>query len=74
MRSSPVHWPACPTGIVLPPEEEVAATLQAYADNGVTWVLPVDYMPLMLTPEEAPAALGRSIEVCAHLKGAVVPA
>jgi phthiodiolone/phenolphthiodiolone dimycocerosates ketoreductase len=53
---------------------EVARTLQGYVDAGVNWVLPVDYMPLMLSPEEAPAALERSIEVCAHLKGAAVPA
>jgi len=53
---------------------EVAGTLQRYVDAGVNWVLPVDYMPLMLSPEEAPAALVRSIEVCAALKRAVVPA
>jgi len=47
---------------------KVAATLQEYVDAGVNWVLPVDYMPLMLTPEEAPTALGRSIEVCSLLK------
>ncbi|MFM2100028.1 MAG: hypothetical protein RLZZ366_1567, partial [Pseudomonadota bacterium] len=48
---------------------EVAAILQKYVDAGVNWVLPVDYMPLMLTPEDAATALNRSIEVCAHLKG-----
>jgi phthiodiolone/phenolphthiodiolone dimycocerosates ketoreductase len=53
---------------------EVTGTLQRYVDAGVNWVLPVDYMPLMLSPEEAPAALARSIEVCAALKRAVVPA
>jgi phthiodiolone/phenolphthiodiolone dimycocerosates ketoreductase len=52
---------------------EVAATMQRYVDAGVNWVLPVDYMPLMLSPEEAPAALGRSIELCSALKGAIVP-
>jgi phthiodiolone/phenolphthiodiolone dimycocerosates ketoreductase len=51
---------------------QVATTLQEFVDAGVNWVLPVDYMPLLLEPEEAPHALARSIEVCAHLKGAPV--
>jgi phthiodiolone/phenolphthiodiolone dimycocerosates ketoreductase len=53
---------------------QVAETLQRYVDAGVSWVLPVDYMPLMLAPEEAPAALARSIAVAATLKHAAVPA
>lgn len=48
---------------------QVAATLQRYVDAGVTWVLPVDYLPVILPPEESHAALARSIEVCAILKG-----
>lgn len=51
---------------------QVATTLQGYVDAGVNWVLPVDYMPLLLEPEEAVHALGRSIEVCAHLKGSPI--
>lgn len=48
---------------------EVAEHLQRYVDAGVTWVLPVDYLPVIRPPEEADAALGRSVEVCARLKG-----
>jgi len=42
-----------------------------YVDAGVSWVLPVDYMPLMLAPDELPLALGRSIEVCRLIKKGV---
>jgi hypothetical protein len=31
--------------------------------------LPVDYMPIVTTLEDAPNCLGRSIELCGHLKG-----
>ena len=47
---------------------QVASIFQEYVDAGVNWVLPVDYMPLVLTPEDAATSVNRSIEVCAHLK------
>jgi phthiodiolone/phenolphthiodiolone dimycocerosates ketoreductase len=50
---------------------EVAAKLAAYIDAGISWILPVDYMPLMVEPDEVPKALGRSIEVCRLLKAHV---
>lgn len=48
--------------------EEVAARMREYVAAGVTWVMPLDYMALMLAPEELPEALPRSIEVCAQLQ------
>jgi phthiodiolone/phenolphthiodiolone dimycocerosates ketoreductase len=48
--------------------EKVARDLQAFVDAGVTWVGILDVMPAMLTAEEGPEALGRSIKVCGHLK------
>lgn len=50
--------------------QQVAAQLQEYVDVGVTWVAIVDLVPLMLDVTEAQSALQRSIDVCAHLKGA----
>jgi phthiodiolone/phenolphthiodiolone dimycocerosates ketoreductase len=47
----------------------VASQLQGYIDAGVDWALPVDYMPIVTTLEDAPNCLGRSIELCGHLKG-----
>jgi phthiodiolone/phenolphthiodiolone dimycocerosates ketoreductase len=49
--------------------KEVAAQLQGFIDAGVQWVLPVDYMPIVTTLDDAPYCLGRSIELCGHLKG-----
>jgi phthiodiolone/phenolphthiodiolone dimycocerosates ketoreductase len=49
--------------------KDVASQLQGYIDAGVQWVLPVDYMPIVTTLEDAPNCLGRSIELCGHLKG-----
>jgi phthiodiolone/phenolphthiodiolone dimycocerosates ketoreductase len=49
--------------------KEVAAQLQGWIDAGVEWVLPVDYMPIVTTLEDAPNCLGRSIALCGHLKG-----
>jgi phthiodiolone/phenolphthiodiolone dimycocerosates ketoreductase len=46
----------------------VAATLREYVEAGVTWVMPLDYMSLMLAPDELPAALGRSLALCAAVK------
>ena len=49
--------------------KQVAAQLQGFIDAGVQWVLPVDYMPIVTTLDDAPNCLGRSIELCGHLKG-----
>jgi phthiodiolone/phenolphthiodiolone dimycocerosates ketoreductase len=43
--------------------DEVAATIQSYVDAGADWVCPMDYLPMVLDPDEAPAAFGRSIAV-----------
>lgn len=48
--------------------EKVADELQAFVDVGVTWVGVLDVMPALLTAEEGPEALGRSIAVCDRLK------
>ncbi|HKY91463.1 MAG TPA: LLM class flavin-dependent oxidoreductase [Nevskiaceae bacterium] len=48
---------------------QVAEQMRPFAEAGVSWMLPLDYLPLMLEPEDAAAALPRSIAVCAHLKG-----
>jgi phthiodiolone/phenolphthiodiolone dimycocerosates ketoreductase len=50
--------------------EKVVSELQAFVDAGVTWVGVLDVMPAMLTAEEGPEALSRSIAVCGGLKGA----
>ncbi|MHB8695630.1 MAG: LLM class flavin-dependent oxidoreductase [Solirubrobacteraceae bacterium] len=54
--------------------EQVAAELAAYCEAGVTWVMPLDYMVLMLEPEELPEALNRTLQVCAGLKSVGVRA
>ncbi len=43
--------------------EAVAATIQSYVDAGADWVCPMDYLPMVLGPSEAPAAFARSISV-----------
>ena len=50
--------------------EEVAADIQGYIDAGCTYVSVCDLMPLVLEPEDAQAAIGRSIDVCARIKAA----
>jgi phthiodiolone/phenolphthiodiolone dimycocerosates ketoreductase len=49
---------------------EVAEMIQPYIDAGADWVCPMDYMPLVLPPEEAQEAFGRSVELCGHIKAA----
>jgi phthiodiolone/phenolphthiodiolone dimycocerosates ketoreductase len=49
---------------------EVAGKVQDYIDAGADWVCPMDYLPLMLPPEEAEEAFGRSIELCGAIKAA----
>ena len=48
--------------------KEVAAKLQGYVDAGVSWVLPLDFLPMVLPPEDAATSINRSIEVCRILK------
>jgi len=48
--------------------EKVAGELARFVEAGVTWLAPFDLMPGLLSPEEAPAAIGRSIELCRRLK------
>jgi phthiodiolone/phenolphthiodiolone dimycocerosates ketoreductase len=50
---------------------QVARQMEPYIDAGVTWMVPYDCMPLILTPEDAALSLQRNIDVCAHLKGAI---
>jgi phthiodiolone/phenolphthiodiolone dimycocerosates ketoreductase len=52
--------------------KEVAAKIQPFVDAGMHWVQTVDYLPLILPPEDGARAVGRSIELCAHLKGKAV--
>lgn len=48
---------------------QVAAKIQPFVDAGMQWVQTVDYLPLILPPEDGARALDRSIDLCAHLKG-----
>lgn len=48
--------------------KEVANDIQAYVDAGATWVSIGDMMPLLTSPEDSPACLGRQIETCRLLK------
>lgn len=47
---------------------QVAAQIQPFIDAGADWVCPMDYLPLVLQPEEAAAAFARSIELCRLIK------
>jgi phthiodiolone/phenolphthiodiolone dimycocerosates ketoreductase len=47
---------------------DVAEMIQPYIDAGADWICPMDYMPLVLEPSEAPAAFGRSLELCGLIK------
>jgi phthiodiolone/phenolphthiodiolone dimycocerosates ketoreductase len=49
---------------------QVSDTLQQYVDAGATWMSVIDILPTVLEPADAQRALGRSIEVCRHLKKA----
>lgn len=48
---------------------EVAAQIQPFVDAGMQWVQTIDYLPLILSPEEGAKGVSRSIELCARLKG-----
>lgn len=48
--------------------EEVAASLKAYADAGVTWIAPVNYLALVSEPDDAMLAGSRTQELCRILK------
>ncbi len=49
---------------------QVAEMIQPYIEAGADWVCPMDYLPLVLQPDEAEAAFGRSIELCGLIKAA----
>ena len=46
----------------------LANDLQAYVDVGVSWDLPLDYLPVVLDPADAANSPARVIEVCRRLK------
>jgi len=48
--------------------QQVGDELRAYADAGVTWIMPCDWTPALLTPQDASRAVGRTIEMCAAVK------
>jgi phthiodiolone/phenolphthiodiolone dimycocerosates ketoreductase len=47
---------------------QVAEMIQPYVDAGADWICPMDYMPLVLDPDQAMAAFARTIELCHLLK------
>jgi phthiodiolone/phenolphthiodiolone dimycocerosates ketoreductase len=49
---------------------QVAQQMQAFIDVGADWVCPMDYLPLLLPPQEAGPAFARSIELCRLVKQA----
>jgi phthiodiolone/phenolphthiodiolone dimycocerosates ketoreductase len=49
--------------------QQVGDEMAAYADAGVTWIMPCDWTPSLLTPQDAKRAVGRTIEMCARVKG-----
>lgn len=50
--------------------EQVAKQIQPYIDAGADWICPMDYLPLVLPPEEAGPGFMRSIELCRRIKQA----
>ena len=48
--------------------EQVAAQMKPFVDAGVDWILPLDYLPLIREPDDAPAGFARTVELCAALK------
>lgn len=48
--------------------EEVAAMIQPYIEAGADWVCPMDYMPLVMSPEEAAGGTQRAIDLCRHIR------
>jgi phthiodiolone/phenolphthiodiolone dimycocerosates ketoreductase len=48
--------------------QQVANQIQPYIDAGADWVCPMDYLPLILPPDQAEAAFARSIELCRLIK------
>jgi len=50
---------------------EIADQITPYLEAGIDWVMPIDYLPVVGDPVEAPASIGWMIELCAALKKAV---
>lgn len=57
------------TGYLWGTPEQVAAKLLAYAEAGVSFVAPADYLPVVCDPEDAAQSLGRSTACLAAVKG-----
>jgi phthiodiolone/phenolphthiodiolone dimycocerosates ketoreductase len=47
---------------------EVAATVRDYVDAGADWVCPMDYLPIVGDPADAPAGFARSLETARLIK------
>jgi phthiodiolone/phenolphthiodiolone dimycocerosates ketoreductase len=47
----------------------IAAQIKPYLQAGIEWVMPIDYLPLMGDPADAPSSVAWMIELCAALKG-----
>lgn len=62
------------SGYIWGTPEQVADKLQAYVDVGVNWIGPVDYMPMVVDPEDGAKSLDRTLEVCRLLKRVETPA
>jgi phthiodiolone/phenolphthiodiolone dimycocerosates ketoreductase len=48
---------------------EVTAEMQRHVDAGLTWIAPCDLLPMIGDPADVPAAMQRTLDVCALLKG-----
>ena len=55
-------------GMLAGTPKQVADMMGPYIDAGISMVLPIDYLSLVMPPEEGAATMARSIELCAHLK------
>jgi phthiodiolone/phenolphthiodiolone dimycocerosates ketoreductase len=53
---------------------EVAEQCRPWVEAGANYIAPSDLAPAVFEPEEQEAVLARTIEFCAHLKGAAVTA
>lgn len=47
---------------------QVAEQLRPYAEAGVSWICPIDYLSVLNPPEEGAQTFQRTIELCAALK------
>lgn len=47
---------------------EVAEQIIPYLQAGIDWVMPIDYLPIVGDPADAPYSVGWMVELCAALK------